>query len=216
MSLLFSMIVPHLRSRCLGQSPHRREWRILPSCCCKKLLQAERCCSHRHDILAELAEIDPCNRERLPKSIALNELAKLWKNVLADLQTGPSPQKDELWVEKINEIGDTSPEIVGGIFKQAGCSGLPLLSGINDGSEDAVLVVALEKSTVGLDFSQSFDNARRSSVGFQAAMAATAAHTPIKFQTSVSPFSSTVGRTPVNGTMTNNPRTDTSAYKHDR
>ena len=188
----------------------------MPSCCCKKLLQAECCCSHRHGILTELAETDARNGEWLPESIALNELAKLWENVLADLQTGPSSQKDELWVEKVNEIGDTSPEIVGGVFEQPGCNGFPLPGGINNSSENAVLIVALEKLTLWLHFSQSFDHARRSSVGFQAAVTATAAQTPIKFQTGVSPFSSTIARTPVEGTMSDDPGTDTRSYKHDR
>jgi hypothetical protein len=54
-----------------------------------------------------LAEIDPRQGEWLLESIALDELAKLRENVLADLQTGPSTQEYELWVEKINEICDT-------------------------------------------------------------------------------------------------------------
>lgn len=117
----------------------------MPSSSRKKLLQDERCCSHSGGILTELAEIDPRNAEWLLESIALDELAKLRQNVLADLQTGPSTQEDELWVEKINEIGDTCTEIVGGVFEHLGCSRIPLPGGINNSSESAVLVVALEK-----------------------------------------------------------------------
>ena len=80
---------------------------MLPSSSRKELLQDERCCSHCHSILTKLAEIDPRQGEWLLESIALDALAKLWENVLADLQTGPSTQYDELWVEKINEICDT-------------------------------------------------------------------------------------------------------------
>jgi hypothetical protein len=79
-----------------------------------------------------------------------------------------------------------------------------------------VLVVALQKPTLWLDFSQSFDNARRSSVGFKAAVTATAAQAPIKFHTGVSPFSSTIDRTPVERTMSHNASTDTRSYKQDR
>src|SRR5260370_35584965 len=90
----------------LSQCSHQRG-RVLPSGSCKKLLQDERCCAHSHGILAKLAEIDPRSGERLFRSITLDESAQLWQNGLADLQTGPSTQEDELWVEKINEIGDT-------------------------------------------------------------------------------------------------------------
>jgi len=57
--------------------------------------------------LTKLAEIDPRQGEWLLESIALDKLVKLRENVLADLQTGPSTQEYELWVEKINEICDT-------------------------------------------------------------------------------------------------------------
>jgi hypothetical protein len=70
----------------------------------------------------------------LLEGIALDEFVKLWENVLADLQTGPTTQKDELWVEKVNEIGDTRTQIVGRVFEQSGCSRFPLPGGINNGS----------------------------------------------------------------------------------
>jgi hypothetical protein len=79
----------------------------LPSGSRKKLLQDERGCSHRHGILTKLAEIDPRQGKWLLESIALDELTKLWENVFAHLQTGPSTHEYELWVEKINEIRDT-------------------------------------------------------------------------------------------------------------
>jgi len=90
----------------LSQCSHSRG-RILPSGSRKKLFQDERGCSHRHGILTKLAEIDPRQGEWLLESIALDKLVKLRENVLADLQTGPSTQEYELWVEKINEICDT-------------------------------------------------------------------------------------------------------------
>ena len=117
----------------------------MPSGSRKKLLQDERGCSHRHGVLTKLAEIDPRQGEWLLESIALDELAKLWENVLADLQTGPSTQEDELRVEKINEICDTRTEVVCCVFEHLGCSKVPASGGINNGSERALLVVTLEK-----------------------------------------------------------------------
>lgn len=95
--------------------------------------------------MPKLTEIDLCKGERLFESIALDTLAKLWENVLAELQTGPSTQEDELRVEKVNEIGDTYSEVVDGVFEYLGCSRFPTSSGINNGSERALLVVAMEK-----------------------------------------------------------------------
>src|SRR5947207_11053401 len=100
--LLLSKLFPPFLSQCSHSMG-----RIWPSGSRKKLLQDERGCSHRHGILTKLAEIDPRQGEWLLESIALDELVKLWENVLADLQTGPSTQEYELWVEKINEICDT-------------------------------------------------------------------------------------------------------------
>ena len=79
----------------------------MPSSSRKELLQDKRCRSHSHSILTKLAETNPRSGERLFESITLDESAKLWQNGLADLQTGPSTQHDELWAEKINEICDT-------------------------------------------------------------------------------------------------------------
>lgn len=117
----------------------------MPSGSRKKMLQDERGCSHRHGILTKLAEIDPRQGEWLLESIALDALAKLWENVLTNLQTGPSTQEDELRVEKVNEIGDTHTEVVDGVFEYLGCSRFPTSGGINNGSERALLVVAMEK-----------------------------------------------------------------------
>ena len=116
----------------------------MPSGSRKKMLQDERGCSHRHGILTKLAEIDPRQGEWLLESIALDALAKLWENVLTNLQTGPSTQEDELWVEKINEIGDTRTEVVGGVFEHLSCSKVPVPGCINNGSERALLVLAME------------------------------------------------------------------------
>ena len=95
--------------------------------------------------MTKLAEIDSRSAERLLESVTLDELAKLWENVLADLQTGPSTQDNELWVEKINEICDTRTKIVGCVFEHLGCSRIPTPGGINNGSESGLLVVTLEK-----------------------------------------------------------------------
>src|SRR5438270_12070190 len=87
----------------LSQCSHSRG-RILPSGSRQKLLQDERGCSHRHGALTKLAEIDPRQGEWLLESIALDEMAKLWENVLADLQTGPSTQEDELILPELRHF----------------------------------------------------------------------------------------------------------------
>jgi transcriptional regulator of met regulon len=81
----------------------------------KKLLQGKRCSSHSYGIMTKMAEFDLCGRERLLESIMRNELAKLWENILTDFQSNPSPQDDDLWVEKIDEICDPCTKIASGV-----------------------------------------------------------------------------------------------------
>src|SRR6266567_4001997 len=138
-SLLGTISPTHYLSQC--SQLRGRAW---PSGSGKKLLQGEGCCSHCHSILTKLTEIYLCKGEWLFESIALNALAKFWENVLADLQTGPSTQEDELWVEKVNKIGDTHTEVVDGVFEYLGCGRFPTSGGINNGSERALLVLAME------------------------------------------------------------------------
>jgi hypothetical protein len=72
---------------------------MLPASSRKELLQDERCRSHSRGILTKLAESDPRSGERLFESITRDESAQIWQNGLSDLQTSPSTQYDELWVE---------------------------------------------------------------------------------------------------------------------
>jgi hypothetical protein len=94
--------------------------------------------------LIKLTEIDLCQGEGLFESVALEALAKLREKVLADLQTNPSTQEDESWVEKIHEIGNTYAEIVDSVLEYLGCSRFSTSGGINNGSDRALLVLAME------------------------------------------------------------------------
>jgi hypothetical protein len=118
-----------------------------------------------------------------------------------------------LRVEKVNEIGDASPKVMGCVLEQSGRSRISLPGGIDNGGERELLVITPEQLTLWINFSQSIDNAWRSGVRFKAAVTSTPAQSPIQFQAGVSPFSRTIGRTPVEGAVIDDASTDTRTYK---
>src|SRR5439155_25761978 len=113
-------------------------------------------------------------------------------------------------------ICDTHSEIVGGDFEHLSCSKVPVPGCINNGSERALLIVLMEKWTLWRYCSQACDNAWCSGIGFKTSMTATAAQASIKLESHVSPLSSTITRTTVERTISNDTGTNTSCHKQNR